>query len=73
MDIKDIIEMWDDIDVLIADVVFAIAERAGNKIDDEDELESRMYAHGLIGDVRENIVSFLETQACKFPTVDCDY
>ena len=66
MDIKDIIEMWDDVDNLISDLVIAIAERAGNEIKDEEELVTEMYGHGIVGDVRENVVAFLKKLGYEF-------
>lgn len=68
MDIKDIIEMWDDIDAMIVDLIFAIAERAGNTIEDEEQLETDAYGAALVPDVRENIVAFLEKHGYEFIT-----
>ena len=73
MDIKDIIEMWDDIDALIGKTIIKIAEHAGHLEESDEWLIDRMYDDGIIADVRENVVAFLKRRGYEFEYPDCDY
>ena len=72
MDIKDIIEMWDDIDALTVDVVVAIARRAGHDVDLE-YIQDKMYDRGFHADLRDSIIAFLGALGYGFVAPECDY
>lgn len=70
MDEREIIEMYDEIDAAVVRLVQLIAAKAGHLEEDDDWLEARAYDYGVVGDVRDNVIRFLETLGYKFPVVE---
>lgn len=67
---KEIIEMYDRIDAAIVQLVLQVAQEAGHLEEDDDWLEARLWDYGLVGDIRENTIAFLERAGYKFPDTE---
>ena len=70
MDEREVIEMYDEIDAAVVRLVQFIAAKAGHLEEDDYWLEARAYDYGVVGDVRDNVIRFLETLGYKFPVVE---
>ena len=70
---KQIVEMYDEIDAAVVQLVLRVAAKAGHLEEDGGWLEARAYDYGIVGDVRENIIKFLESLGYKFPDTDFDF
>lgn len=69
----EIIEMYDRMDAAVVQLIQKIARKAGASREDDDWLEARAYDYGIVGDVRENIIKFLESLGYMFPDTDFDF
>lgn len=69
----EIIEMYDRMDAAVVQLIQKIARKAGALCEDDEWLEARAYDYGIVGDVRDNIIKFLESLGYKFPDTDFDF
>ena len=81
-DKKKNMEYWDTIDSVVFDCISNIAAASTTKLhfsnfgcnsEDDFDLESEMYACGLIPDVRDKIINALKNFGGTFPFVDQNY
>lgn len=65
--------LWDDLEGSVEDAIKVFASAATTKYEDLDELIDRAYEDGVIPEVRDRIVEFLESVGLIIPFVDGNY